>query len=130
MIPPPPPPELLCDICNEPCNVQVSALCVKCKKLCVHFDCLGFSSTANIKRMIYWSRAGCTPSFTAELSALDKITAVEKKLDCVDSLILEVTMLRNEIALMKKPTSFFQKLYKVDPAGIETTAHSVITVRQ
>ena len=110
--PPPPPPEPLCNICNEPCNVKGSAFCVKCKKICVHFGCLGISSTANIKGMIFWSCAGCTPSFNAELSALDRITAVEKKLDCVDFLIREVTMLRNEIALIKKPEFPFSKSCK------------------
>ena len=65
--------------------------------------------------MIYWSCAGCTPSFTVELSALDRITAVEKKLDCVDSLIREVTMLRNEIALIKKPEFPFLKAAKSGP---------------
>ena len=65
-----------------------------------------------VRRMIYWSSAGCTPSFTAELSALERITAVEKKLDCVDSLIREVTMLRNEIALIKKPELTFLKAAK------------------
>ena len=99
MVPPtqPPPPETLCFIRYDPCNVQVSAFCVKCKKISVHFACLGISSTANIKRMIYCSCVGCTPIFTAELSALDRVTAVEKKLDCVDFLIREITVLRNEI---------------------------------
>ena len=70
------------------------------------------SSTAITKRMIYWSCAGCTLSFTAELSALDRITGVEKKLDCVDSFIREVTLLRNEIALIKKPEFPFLKIAK------------------
>ena len=119
MVPPPslPPPEPLCNICNEPCNVQRSAFCVKCKKIYVHFGCLGFSSTANTKGMIYWSCAGCTPSFTADLSALERITAVEKKLNCVDSLIREVTMLRNEIALIKKPEFPFIKAAKSGPSS-------------
>ena len=88
---------------------------VKYKKIYVHFGCLGISRTANIKRIIYWSCAGCTPRFTAELSALDRITAVEKKLDCVDSLILEVTMVRNEIALIKKPEFSVSKSCKKWP---------------
>ena len=77
--------------------------------------------------MIYWSCNGCTPIFTAELSALDRITAVEKKLDCVDSLIREVTVLRNEIALVKKPDFAFSK---VDLPGIETKAYPVFRVQQ
>ena len=115
--PPPPPPELLCNICNEPCNVQVSAFCVKFKKIYIQFGCLGISSTANIKGMIYWSCVGCTLSFTVELSALERITAVEKKLDCVDSLIREVTMLPNEICLIKKPEISFLKAAKSEPGG-------------
>ena len=78
--------------------------------------------------MIYWSCAGCTPIFTAELSALDRITAVEKKLDCVDSLIREVKMLRNEIALIKKPDFPFLKAAKSGPArsrnGRSSSYHS------
>ena len=130
---PPPPHEPLSNICNDPCNVQVTAFCVKCKKINVHFGCLRNSSTAIIKGMFYLSCAGCTPSFTVELSALDKITAVEKKLNCVprgDSMIREVTMLRNEIGLIENPKFPFLKMQKVDPAGIETTAHPYITVRQ
>ena len=65
--------------------------------------------------MIYWSCAGCTPIFTAELSALDRITAVEKKLDCVDSLIRECTVQRNEITLIKKPEFPFLKAAKNGP---------------
>ena len=106
---PPSSPEPLCNICNKPCNVQLCAFCVKCKKIYVHFSCFGDSSTANIKGKIYWSFVGYTPSYTAELSASDRITAVEEKLDCVDSLIREVTMLRNEIALIKKPEFSFLK---------------------
>ena len=65
--------------------------------------------------MIYWSCAGCTPIRTAELSALDRIIAVEKKLDCVDSLIREVKMLRNEILLIKKAEFHFLKAAKSGP---------------
>ena len=116
--PPPPPPEPLCNICNDPRIVQVSAFRVKCKKIYVHFVCLGISSTANIKGMIYWSCADCTPSFTAEQSALDRITAVEKKPDCVDYLIRGVTMLRNEIALINKPEfPFLKAAKKWNPQG-------------
>ena len=131
--PPPPPPEPLCKICNEPCNVQRSAFCDKCKEINVHFGCLGISSTAIIKGMIYWSCAGCTPSFTAELSALDRITAVEKKLDCFDSLIREVTMLRNEIALIKKPEFSFLKAAKSGPSrnrNDSSSSHHSATVNK
>ena len=112
----PQPPEPLCNICNEPCNVQVCAFYVKCKETHVHFGCLGISSTANFKGMIYWSCTGYTPIFTAELSVLGRNTAVKKKLDCVDSLIREVTVLRNEISLLKKPDFLFLKAAKSGPA--------------
>ena len=46
---------------------------------------------------------------------MDRITAVEEKLDCVDSLIREMTMLRNEIALIKKPEFPFFKAAKIGP---------------
>ena len=67
--------------------------------------------------MIYWPCVGCTPIFTEELSALDRITAVKKKLDCVDFLIHRVTMLRNEIALIKKPGFPFLKAAKSGPVS-------------
>ena len=100
MVPPstPPPPETLCNFCNEPCNVQVSAFCLKFKKKYVHFGCFGISSNANIKGMIYWSCAGCSPILTEDLSTLDGITAVERKLDQFISSVREVTIIRNEMA--------------------------------
>ena len=52
----------------------------------------------------------------SELSALDRIEVVEKILDCVDSLIFEVTILPNEIALIKKPEFSFLKNAKSGPA--------------
>ena len=52
----------------------------------------------------------------SELSALDRIEVVEKILDCVDSAICEVTILRNEIALMIKPDFSFLKNAKSGPA--------------
>ena len=70
------------------------------------FTCLRISITANVKRLYFCTCADRTPVFTAELSALDRNTADEKNLDCVDSLIREMTMLRNEIALIKKPEFF------------------------
>ena len=48
----------------------------------------------------------------SELSALDRIEVVEKILDCVDSPICEVTILRNEIALIMKPEFSFLKIAK------------------
>ena len=115
--PSPQPPEPLCNVCNEPCNVPVSALCVKCKTIYVHYGFLGISSTANIKGIIYWPCAGCTTSLTAEIFALNRFTAIEKMLDCVDDLIRKVTMLRNEIALMKKPEFHFLEASKSGPGS-------------
>ena len=80
---------------------------VICKKICVHFGCFGNSRTANIKGLIYLSCSGCTLIFTVELLPLDRITVVEKKLDCFDFLIRVVTVLRNEIVFIKKPVSYF-----------------------
>ena len=126
MVPPRPPPprEPRCNICNEPCNEQVSAFCVKCKKIYVHFVSLEISSIAIIKGMIYWSCAVCTLIFFAELSALDRIMTVEKKPDCVDSLISEVTMIRNEIALINKPEFPFLKAAKGGPGRNQNDSSS------
>ena len=65
-----------------------------------------------------------TPIFTAELCALHRITAIEKKLDCVDFLVPEVTMLRNQIALIKKPGFSFLKPAKIGPARIRNDSSS------
>ena len=87
-------------------------------------------STAIINGKIYWSYGSCTPIFTAKLSALEKIMTVERKLDCVDTPIREMTMLRNEIELIKSQKSFFYKLQKVDLTAIETTVHKFAAVLQ
>ena len=110
--PQPPQPKPLCNICEESCNVEVSAFFVKIKKLFFHFGWLGVSSTSNIRRMIYWSCAGCIPIVAAGPSVLDRITTADKKPDCDDSLIHEVTMLRNGIALMNKAEYHFLKAAK------------------
>ena len=118
---PPPPPKPLCKICNEPCNVQVSAFCVKCKK--IYVGCLGISSTSNSDGMIIWSCAGCTP--TAKLSALDRNSALEKKLDCVEFLIREATVLCNEIAFIMRPDLSFLKTAKIGPARNRNDSSSI-----
>ena len=53
--------------------------------------------------MIFWACSSCLPTFTTELSALDRISALEVKLEKVDSLISEIQLLKQEINSMKKP---------------------------
>ena len=53
--------------------------------------------------MIFWAFPSCLLTFTTELSALDRISALEVKLEKVDSLILEIQFLKQEINSMKKP---------------------------
>ena len=81
-------------------------------KIYVQFGFWEFSSTVDIKGIIKWSWAGCNPIFNPDLSALDKMTAVEKKVDCVESLILEVKIVCIKIALIKKPEFRFRKIAK------------------
>ena len=53
--------------------------------------------------MISWSCPSCLPTFTTELSALDRISPLEVKLEKVDSLISERQSLKLEIKSLKKP---------------------------
>ena len=56
-----------------------------------------------------------------------------KKLDCVDSLIREVTMLRNEIALKRKPEFPFLKAAKSGPSrnrNDRSSSHHSATVNK
>ena len=53
--------------------------------------------------MIFWACPSCLPTFTTELLALDRISALEVKLEKVDSLISEIQLLKQEINSMKKP---------------------------
>ena len=53
--------------------------------------------------MIFWAFPSCLSTFTTELTALDRISALEVKLEKVDSLILEIQFLKQEINSMKKP---------------------------
>ena len=45
--------------------------------------------------------------FAADISALDKISAMEKKIECVNSRIRDVALLRREVASLRKPVSLF-----------------------
>ena len=106
------PPTRLCEICIQRSSAQVGTHCVKCKNDYVHLTCLGITNNSNISGMIFWSCSKCSPTFAAELSALDRISAIEQKLECVDALIREVSLLRNEIATTKKPAFPFLKAAK------------------
>ena len=45
--------------------------------------------------------------FAADISALDRISAMEKKIECVNSRIRDVALLRREVASLRKPVSLF-----------------------
>ena len=52
--------------------------------------------------------------FAAEISALDRISAMEKKIECVNSRIRDVALLRNEVASLRKPDSPFLNADKTE----------------
>ena len=52
--------------------------------------------------MVFWLCESCSPTFAAVISALDRTTAMEKKTECVDSLIRDVALLQNEVVLLRK----------------------------
>ena len=110
--PPPPPPERLCEICVQRCGSQVGTHCAKSKNVYVYLECLSLTNCSNISGMIFWSCSKCSPAFAEELSALDRISALEQKLKCVDALICEVSLLRNEIAKIKKSDFLFRRAAK------------------
>ena len=94
-------------------NVRINAIPLVLREI---------SISANTKRMIYCSIAGCTFFTTAELSSLDRIATLEKKLAYVIEIYLipEVTTLRNEITLIKKPELHF---VKAENSGHVRTSH-------
>ena len=98
---PPLPPEPKCDICMQRCYPVTTANCAKGKNVYVH-ACLGITSCSNLPGMIFWSCKTCLPTFAADISALNRISAMEK-IECVDSLIRDVALLRNEVSLLRKP---------------------------
>ena len=88
--PPRPPSDPPCTVCVGLCKKQERVICVRCKSNCVHGSCLGFAQTTICIGMIFWSCPSCLPTFTTELSALGRISALEVKLEKVDSLISEI----------------------------------------
>ena len=50
--------------------------------------------------------------FAADISALDRISAMEKKIECVNSQIRDVALLQNELASLRKPDSPFMNADK------------------
>ena len=48
--------------------------------------------------MLSLSCSKCSPSFAAKLSASDRVSAIEQKLEYVDALIHDVSLFRNEKA--------------------------------
>ena len=101
--PPPPPPNTPCTVCMGLCTEQERVVCVRCKSKCFHGSCLGIAQKTSCLGMIFWSCRSCLPIFTTELSALDRISALEFKLEKVDSLISEIQSLKLEINSLKKP---------------------------
>ena len=100
--PPPPPSDPPCTLCMGICTEQERVICVRCKSKCFHGCCLGIAQK-NCIGMIFWSCPSCLPTFTTELSALDRISALEVKLEKVESLISEIQSLKLEINSLKKP---------------------------
>ena len=109
--------------------MQREHFCVNYKKNYFHSGCLGVSGSANIKGIIHSSYNVCSSIIRAELSQLDKFTTVEKTFDYIESVIRGVTMLRNEIALIKKSDFLFLKTAKVDQSEIKRRARLVIIVQ-
>ena len=100
--PPPPPFNPPCTVCMGSCTEHERVVCVRCKSKCVNGSCHGIAQTILIG-MIFWSSPSSLPTFTTELSALDRISALEVKLEKVDSLISEIQSLKLEIYSLKKP---------------------------
>ena len=69
----------------------------------VYNGCLGIKSCSNLQGKIFWSCKTCSLTFAAVILALDSISVIEKKIECVDSLIRDVALLRSEMALLRKP---------------------------
>ena len=84
------------------CTEQERVICVRCKSKCVHGSCLGIAQK-NCIGVIIWSCPSCLPTFKLELSAFDGISALEVKLEKVDSLISEIQSIKLEINSLKKP---------------------------
>ena len=70
-----PPTEPQRDICLQQCNPQTTSNCVK--SVYVHYTGIGIINCSNLQGMILWSFETCSPSSAAELSALDRLSAIE-----------------------------------------------------
>ena len=109
--PPPPPSDPPCNMCMGVCKEQERVICVRCKPNCVRGSCLGIAQT-NCIGMIFWACPSCLPTFTTELSALDRLSALEVKLEKVDSLILEIQLLKQEINSMKPDYPYLRAAFR------------------
>ena len=76
-----------------------------------------------ISGKIFWSFKKCLPIFATEMQVLDRISLIEQKLECIDALICEVSLHRNQIATKKKPNSPFLKAEKT---GFLRTRNDII----
>ena len=101
--PPSPLPITPCTVCMGLCTEQERVICVRCKSECAHGSCLGMAQTTSCIGMIFWSYPSYFPTFTTELSALDRISVLEVEIEKVDSLISEIYSLKLEINSLKKP---------------------------
>ena len=98
--PKPPPSDPLCNVCKGICSEQECVICVRC--ISKFGLCFGIAQTTSCIGMIFRSCPSFLPTFTIELSALDRIYALENKLEKVDSLISEIQSLKLEINFLKK----------------------------
>ena len=100
--PPPPPSDSPSTWSIIFCTEQERVICVRCKSKCVQGSCLGIAQTTNCFGMIFWSSPSCLPTFILELSALDRISALEVKSEKLDWLISEIQSLKLKIIAPKK----------------------------
>ena len=62
-----------------------------------------------ISGKIFWPFKKCLPIFATEMQVLDRISLIEQKLECIDALICEVSLHRNQIATKKSRILRFLK---------------------
>ena len=109
---PPPPPQPQCDIFMQRCNIIATANCVKCQNGYIHHASFGITSCSNLQAIIFWSCKTRSTTFTTYISALDRISAMEKKIECVNSRIRDFALLQNEVASLRKLDSPFMNADK------------------